>query len=487
VPIPPASHLSLLATLTVHPLHTTRIDRPDHLHVSSQALTYLRNLLAIVGPLNADFRTAFRFQQGTLRWNRRQQSGHHSHGYNSDVSDGGESDPDEDRLSGNLANQSSLWARGQDFWSVVGWAMNCSVLYPHRWRHWKVWLEFMLDVLEKDWDERERLDSQAWEASGRDRDVPITSRQEAMIVTYMDQQQSGRRGNYKAIMKALLADGGSISSSSFREVFEREPRGPKKEFKKRKREALDLANDKFGDYFDDDSVSSSASEPPTPQKPRDKRIHDTSFGLSHPGLAESIYLRLRLFKLLSLATYTLYKPADLAALYEAFAGAIKLLPLEVFSLYVTQRSNPLLPEIHVTILKELFHLLLPSSHKNPGRVDPEADAVGSLTMIMLEVCYAPHPANTVAMEDNAKLSLVVESAMQLLWGCDSLEYTGSLEQAVEEGIVARETKAKKKRTGKARGRTDPSDELAQAVLNSSAERLRLLLGALQAMAETEEA
>lgn len=467
VPAPPASHLSLLATLTVHPLHTTRVDKADRLDVPSQALDYLRNLLAIVGPLNADFRMAFQFHH-TTRWNRR--SGYHSHGNNSD--DDGDSDPDEDRLSGRLANQSGLWNRSHDFWSTLGWALNCSSLYPHRWRYWKVWLEFMLDVLESDWNERQRFDLDAHEASGNAGDVPLASRQDSMISMYMD-QQSGRRGSFKAIIKALLADGGSISSS-FQEIFEKEPRGPKRESKKRKRETLDLDNDKFGDYFDDDAISSGASEPPTPQKPHDHR-KDTSF-----GLVESIDLRLRLFKLLSLATYTLGKPGALGELYGEFAAAIKLLPLELFSLLVSQRENPLLPETHVTILKELFHLLLPASYKDPGKVDPDGEAHGSLTTCMLEKCFALHSANTVVIEDNAKLSLVVESAVQLLWKCDSIVYTESLVRAIEQGITARERKTKKKRTGK--GKMDPSDVLAQEVLSNSANRLRLLLGALEATA-----
>ena len=476
-PVPPASHLSLLATLTIHPLHTTRVDKPDYLDVPSQALDYLRNLLALVGPLNADFRTAFQFHH-TARWNRR--GGYHSHGNNSDASEGDE-DRDEDRLSGRLANQGSLWNRGQDFWSTLGWAFNCSTLYPHRWRYWKVWLEFMLDVLESDWNERERLDLEAHQAQGNAGDAPLTSRRESIISMYMD-QQSGRRGSFKVIIKALLADGSSISSTSFREVFDKEPRGRKKESKKRKREALDLENDKFGDYFDDDSISSGASEPPTPQKPRDQR-KKTSFGSSHPGLVESIHLRLRLFKLLSLATYTLSQPRELHELYDEFSAAIKLLPLELFSLFVSQRTNPLLPETHVTILKELFRLLLPASHKDPGKVDPDGEATGSLSSLMLERCFVLHPANTAAIEDNAKLSLVVESAIQLLWKCDSITYTDDFMGAVEKGIAARETKTKKKRTG--RGKTDPGDALAQEVLSNSADRLRLLLGALEATAEAE--
>ena len=478
VPVPPASHIALLATLTVHPLHTSRVEKPDHLDVSSLALQYLRGLLAIVGPLNADFRTAFQFHQ-VSRSGRR--SGYHSHGNNSDASDG-ESDPDDDRVSGRLANQSSLWTKGHDFWSVLGWALNCSTLYPHRWRYWKTWLEFMVDVMESDWDERERLDLEAHEASGGGiaDDAPTVSRQDSIISMYWAQQDA-RRGSFKTIIKALLADGGSFSSSSFPEIFEKEPRGPKKHSKKRKRETLDLENNVFGDYFEDESISSGASEPPTPEKPRDPR--KVPFGTSHPGLSESINLRMRLFKLLSLAIHTLGKQEDIPRLYEEFAAAVKLLPLDMFNLVTSQRPSPVLAETHVTVLKELFYHLLPASYKDPAKVDPDAEAEGALTRLMLEECFVPHPANTVAIEDNAKLALVVESAVQLLWTIDVFEYSDNFAQAVEKGIKARENKTKKRRNGKAK--LDANDIQAQDVLDNSTERLRLLMQAMEATSRTE--
>lgn len=479
VQVPPPSHIALLGTLVVHPLHTTRADKPELLAVSALALDYLRNLLTIAGPINAGFRAAFQFYSAP-RWGRR--SGHTGHASDSDTSDS-DSDGHLDNLQGILANEASVWSRGQDLWSTVGWAFNTATMHPHRWRYWKVWLELLLDVLDADWTERERLDQEAHEAGGKRQDEPVTSRAESMICMYMD-QQDGRQTGYKRIMKALFADGGSLSSSAFPEVFEREPRGPKKTSRKRKREqALDLENDKFGDYFDEDSMSSGISEPPTPEKRRDGR-KETSFGCSNPGLIESINLRLRFFRLISAATYMLRRRSSLNQLYEDFAVNIKVLPLQMFALFVSQRDNPLLPETHVTITKELFHLLLPSRYKDPRSVDPAGDALGSLTMPMLEHCYMSSPANTVGLEDNAKLSLVVENAMQLLWICDMVEHTDSFAEAAERGIEAREAKAKKKRTGKMRA--DAGDVVAQAVLAGSSERIRLLLQLLEASAATEE-
>lgn len=453
---------------------TTRASEPERIEASSQALDYLRNLLSVVGPLNADFRTAFQF----LRVSRTiRRSGNNSHGNNSDLSDS-ESNPDEDRLILDMANNLSLWQRGQDFWTVFGWAMNCSALYPKRWRYWKSWLDFMLDAMARDWEERVRIDTEAHEADGNVGDIPLTSRKESMIAMYLE-QQSGRRGNFKAILKALFADGEGISSS-FQEIFYKEPRRSKNASKKRKRDALDLDNDKFGDYLDDDSISSGASEPPTPQKPRDQR-KDPSFGTSHPGISESVDFRLRLFKLLSLAVFNL-QPEDLGDLYDEFAAAVKVLPLPMFSLVVSQRDNPLIRETHITVLRELFRLLTPANRStDPRKIDPKGDAKGALTSKMLQECWAPHHANTLALEDNAKLSLVVESAVQLLWCEGRIGHSDELANAVTDGISARETRTKRKRTGK--GRADPSDLLAQEVLSSSAERLQVLLDVMEATAE----
>ncbi|KAM0346947.1 hypothetical protein ACHAPU_005287, partial [Fusarium lateritium] len=478
VPIPPPSHLALLNTLIIHPLHTTRAEKKDRLDVSSQALDYLRNILNIVGPINADFRTAFQFSS-TPRWGRRWDQ--NLNGNDSDMSDA-ESNGDEERLRGQLANDGGIWNRGQDFWSTIGWAFNCSVLYPKRWRYWKAWLDLMLDVLEADWKERERRDKEAQQANGPASDLPRTARNDSIIVTYMN-QQNGRQNGAKGFIKALFADGSEISSSAYREVFDKEPRGPRKQSKKRKREqVLDLENDKFGDYFDDESMSSGVSEPPTPTKPKDTRKLGTA-GAHPPGLVESVNIRLRLFKLLSAVTWALKKPAELHRLYEEYTASLKLLPLSTFTLFACQRPNALLSEAHITITKELFDLLLPSSYKSPCKVDPEGDAEGCLTLPMLEQCFVPHPANTVALEDNAKLSLVVEDAIQLLWACDLMVYSKKFEVAVEKGITARETKAKKRRTGKVKG--DEMDVLAQEILANSAERIRVLLEVLKTTQEAE--
>ncbi|RCI17186.1 hypothetical protein L249_2162 [Ophiocordyceps polyrhachis-furcata BCC 54312] len=471
VPVPPPSHLGLLATLTIHPMHTTMAEKPEHVAVATLALGYLRNLLALVGPVNGGFRSAFCF--GRKASSRRGRAGPDL----DDASGDSEMD-DEDELRGSLADEHGVWGRGQDLWSTVGWAFNTAASHPRRWRYWKVWLEFMLDLLDADWEERTRIDFAAHEEAA-DGKGPITSRAKSMIAMYMDQHDGRQR--LRRITKALVADGGILSTSAFPEVFEKEPRGPRKTSKKRKREKIDVHNDKFGDYLDDISVADGGSEPPTPQKPRGvRRDDDVPFGCSSPGLAESVPLRLRFFALLSDAACDLRRRDDLDRLFEDFAAAVRSLPLPLFSLFVSHMNNPLSSEAHTTIARDLFRLLLPAKHKDPRDVDAETDAIGGLSMPILEHCYILWPANTVGPEDNAKLSLVVEYAMQLLWIRD-VEYSDSFAEAANKGIKARATKSKSRRTGKAR--EDAEDDAAREVLNNSAERIRALLELVKGCAE----
>ncbi|PHH79741.1 hypothetical protein CDD82_2198 [Ophiocordyceps australis] len=466
VPVPPPSHLALLNTLLVHPLHTRRAEQGQQLLVPGLALDYLRNLLDVVGPLNADFRSAFQFGSSTKRPRRMAYAAHESDGDESDDSCHAGSD----RIRGKLASESSLWHRGQDLWSTVGWALNTATLYPHRWRYWRTWLEFMLDAMETDWYEREALDAKDW-AGAKPR---LEWRRESMIWMYMNQDGC----SLKRIVRALFALGDKLSRSAFGQVFDKEHKTAHKPSRKRKRDTvLDLEKDKFGDYFDDESMSSSISEPPTPQKPH-KSAKQASYASSNPGLVDSVALRQRLFVLVSAATSVLGKLAELNRLYEDFVTGIRVLPLPLFAHFVSQKPNRLPSQVHVTLIKELFHQLLPSKHRDAARVDAEAEANGSISMALLEHCYMDLPANTIGLEDNAKLSLVVESAVQLLWQGDVLVYSPGLQEAAERGIQAREAKVKKKRTG--RVRADASDAVARDMLTASAQRIRVLMEALKA-------
>ncbi len=157
----------------------------------------------------------------------------------------------------------------------------------------------MLDLLEKDLQERHRLDTE----NGLD-DMPWL--RGSILASYVT-QRSGRTADAAMwIMKALFADGNTSSTSVFQEIWHREHKSKsllqQRTANKRKREKINIDKGEYGGYLDDESVhSSQASEPPTPQK---KKTATTSSALADEGVLETAYgetipLRQRLFSLVS--------------------------------------------------------------------------------------------------------------------------------------------------------------------------------------------
>lgn len=231
--------------------------------------------------MNGKLRDAFAFRGEDSR-RRRRRSDDPSRNY---------LESDEELIRGKMAGENSVWRRGQEFWNVLGWAFNCSALYPHRWRWWKPWLEYMVDVLEDDYEERTRLDK---ESAGDSEHCEYRLLRESLLVSYVAPKAS-RSSPVRPVMNALFADGSSSSTLIFKEVFNHEAQVASKSTKKRKR-GLDLEKDDFADYADDSS--SGGSQPPTPEHQRaTARKSDDAVPWANSSLTETIPLRLRLFAL----------------------------------------------------------------------------------------------------------------------------------------------------------------------------------------------
>jgi hypothetical protein len=202
------------------------------------------------------------------------------------ASTSGDELPPKYSLNSPFARERSVFAQMKDFWHVVGWAFNCSIVWRKRWDRWKLWLAFALDVLEADF--RFRLK----QAKKSDDAEPLM---ESIIMRYLGgaEQNAARR----RIMRAILADGRDKSLVEFGEVWmdETKERKVKEEKLDAPRKKINLDEDEWGDYdfdLDEDEVT-------------DKDIEDSSSETSVDdyeaefGGMEAILLRQRFISLVS--------------------------------------------------------------------------------------------------------------------------------------------------------------------------------------------
>ncbi|KAI1333506.1 hypothetical protein F5Y15DRAFT_405052 [Xylariaceae sp. FL0016] len=466
---PPPSQLSLLLSTAVHPSFSTRPKETDWPRLATDCIIYARSLLKLLGPIDGGFRESTRFES--------------PRGTSPDSYFGAEDEDERGRirLLGQFARD-SVWRRGRDFFSVVGWAFNCSVLYPDRWRYWRNWLDFMTELLQNDLEERLRLDNE-------NGDEDMTQLRDSILAGYIA-QRSGRSGiGIKWIMKTIFADGSKSASSLFQEIWHKEHKGSSVQaMNKRKRDKVNIESGDFGAWMENESVySSQASEPPTPQKRRTNsaNLDQNDFQALEPAFVESIPLRQRLFSMLSYLCYHLSQPPlDFTELYESFETTIKQLPLPIFTAFINGTTSTLRPEVQVTVMRNVTELFMPSNALSLEKVDRAKAESGAVTPEIIERCFLPYPANTVTAEDNAKVSALLEELLRLPLD-DTESFSHGLSAAVEKGVKAREAKARKKKTRGNYGGDDPDAE-ARTVLEMSGQRLLLMAEMIAELSEAAD-
>ena len=283
--VPAPEHIAIICSLLVHPEYTTTNPTDNDRCIPALALTLLRDLLSIAGPLNANFEEAFAFPEANTRASRLEVN----------YRDGNIDTFDSPRIKG-AAAQHGLWKSAKDVWHVVGWAFNCSVCYPKRWKYWKVCLEFLLDVLETDWKERERLDQEEYEvrkAKDPKATMKYTLLAKSLLMQYLAKCEDVS-GEVKRVVKAVFAEGSDDSLRLFPEIFadevrDRDPKG------RHKRKRDDFNNLPYAEY-DSDGVfgsSPSRSSPAPSQNTSDEPI------MMPFGDPEALKLRQRVLALVS--------------------------------------------------------------------------------------------------------------------------------------------------------------------------------------------
>lgn len=501
VSIPSPPHLAVAATFLVHPSTTTRAKTAEEKEAPSAALRLLRLVNTLVGPATAKFDLAFTFThfETSRRGNRRRRrdDDHVSDTENSTSRD--ETKP----LNLELGQSGAVWSRAEDFWHAVGWAFNCSVLHPWRWERWRLWLEFMCEVLEDDWNERKRRIEAKEVDSEQDGEEQIL--EQSLIYRYIQGGSAGQ-GRNRRILRAIFADGAGNSANEFREIFHNELKQLKKNPENvKKREAeVNIDKEEYGDYLtkdDDDGDDDDDQETVTtmnedgstdkPEAPRPKRsrrgrparnntekpstptTQTTSNSLSiHGGLTllgglSSLSLRQRLLHLLSSVSEALPDSfVCLEDLYHLFVENIRHLPLPIYQAFLSPSTLPYFSAEAQTTLCECLLFRLRESGA------PETDEE-YLSQNKLEQCFLPFAASSASVADNVRMSIALETLLTLLAESDLLRLTTDLLDAAQEGIEVRADRALDEiRRNKASRQTE---DIEWCWLIESGERMMFLL------------
>lgn len=268
--VPPPNVLALAATLVVHPSMTNRASSPEKVQSADEALYLLNHINALVGPTNANLSTAFRFASvaSHSRSVRRRPSAH--------VDESAASDEDDGRINLRFANETAVWSKAEDFWQVVGWAFNCSVRHSKRWDRWKVWLDFMLHVLEDDLEEKAVASKTKLEEVKESNSDSEEFLADSLIARYLQTRDEGRTGK-RRIMRAVLANGSKRDLGEFGEIWkdETKERKPPKDIHVSKRKKLNVDDGDFGDYMEVDDDDKDSDEMDSLRQPRSSTRQST--------------------------------------------------------------------------------------------------------------------------------------------------------------------------------------------------------------------
>ena len=491
---PPPSHLAVAATLAVHPVTSTRTIEREKWNQANAALRLLKLVNKLVGPVNANFNTAFSFRKFESRFSRR------------DNQWGDDDDAEDDNAFGDnelnttYARSHSLWNRAEDFWQLVGWAFNCASLpglHRARWKHYRLLLDFLIDVLGVDWSMRTNGDNQLPE--------------ESLLWQYIE-LSAGGHARQRRILRAIFADGSARSRGEFRGIFANELKHPKQEEEGIKKlemqDHVNIDQDEYGDYLgqedddvsdrardNDDAMSTGSGRPAKRMRTRTRtassgrvalRSSNSSLRSSYTdgegdttssssqtlGDHSSISLRLRLLRLLTYVssheTLTATSPTtfpDLEELFILFVEFIRPLSLPVFAqIVLPSHSNPFDP----TTLTNLCEAILQRTLEQSA---PSSRSLVLLSQAKLEEEYLPFAASKNSIDANARVSILLESLTRTLASVGVLKKSDLLSAAVEMGIDRRISKAADQTEKKKGKKRQAEDAVAWEWLVESGQRL----------------
>ncbi|KAF2403855.1 hypothetical protein EJ06DRAFT_554078 [Trichodelitschia bisporula] len=437
-PLP--QHLACAATIALHPQFSTRAKTEEDRQAAFEALRFLDAVLRVVGPIGADFGEAFMFQDANHRRHLKRRA----------TSD---EEYDSDRLNTPFAHEKSLFNQVEDFWSVVGWAFNCSVAHKGRWAVWQPWLAFMVDLLDEDLRSRVLF----FAATG---EVQVV--QKSLLAIYVNKQGwTGRRN----IMNAILADGTQTSLNMFGEVWKDETKG-RKETKVEPAKKLDIMDDKWGDYAAAEYEKDDVEDEPTEDDKDTELEVDMSCSVQRLGGQDSVELREHFIRLL-FALCANAPPGEFMALdqlCDLCTESLPKLPIGTYSSFLARLELP--PHAEAALLLNIIFSFLPN---RPANVD-----LFSITQPILVARYFPYPANSSETIDQAKMSLATEALLLNLINQKMLDPDEKLISSIKKGVDKRREKAK--RDTRRRDKSKVAEQAAAKLqLELSAERIQTII------------
>ncbi|RMZ12857.1 hypothetical protein D0860_02799 [Hortaea werneckii] len=477
---------TLAATLSVHPRLTTRARDVETTKNADSALDFLRAVGENCGSRAAGLGQSLVFASASgERTARGQRQRGGRRGINKPLGMSEHSAEDSIKLRNTYSDKDSIWSNAEDFWHVLGWAFNCSILHQTRWKRYLLFLDWMLSALSLD------LESNAKHGAA----------DQSILAKYLGSVGESRN-NKRRVMRAVLADGGTRSTGEFPEIWKNETKPPKRKAEDEvaqmdKKRKLDLEAGEFGDYYiDSDSdlespapgslpLSRSAtilpsvkgSRDPSGDEQRSQSTAGASSALASFGGLDSLKLRRQTLDLL--VRLSQLSPAtflDTEDLFDLFTEFLRPLPLPVFQQLVFASPLPSSNDDDTTrgfginerssldqmLLRPLLASAAPAYHDN------------CLTQDDFQTHFAPFAANTHSATDNAKVALLLEDLLRLLWRSGNLEWCEDLQTVVERGIEARREKVafdgRRKKSQRAK-----EDEQAVAVMEKSGERMLVIL------------
>lgn len=145
---------------------------------------------------------------------------------------------------------------------------------------------------------------------------------------------------------------------------------------------------------------------------------------------------------------------------------LRPLPLDTFMLFVSPPDPWLEPHSHASLCQNLLRPTI-SSEAPTYHAD-------TMTQIEFEKHFLPYPANYTNYVENVRVSLLVETLLRLLFRHSALIVNDSLKKKLDEGIKAREAKAKFG-ARKLVGLKEAQEEKAVKMLANSAMRMRMVV------------